>query len=110
MIYKIVFTGVSFSNSYFSEATASAGEPVQMKNSGFSITVNGKSVRVAEGTHVAAAVMMTNDPTRFSVQGNARTPFCGMGICMECRATVNGVHQMRTCQLVCAPGLEVVTG
>jgi D-hydroxyproline dehydrogenase subunit gamma len=81
-----------------------------MKSEGFSITVNGETVWVAEGTCVAAALMMANVPSRFSVRGEARTPLCGMGICMECRATVNGVAQMRTCQLVCSPGMEVVTG
>lgn len=77
---------------------------------GVSITVNGRAVQVAEGTSVAAAMMMANEPCRFSAQWEPRTPFCGMGICMECRATVNGVPQRRTCQLVCTPDMEVVTG
>jgi sarcosine oxidase subunit alpha len=77
---------------------------------GFSISVNGKRVRVAEGTSVAAAMMMANEPCRFSVQGEARGPLCGMGICMECRATVNGVAQQRSCQLICTPEMLVVTG
>jgi D-hydroxyproline dehydrogenase subunit gamma len=81
-----------------------------MKSEGFSITVNGKLVPVAEGTCVAAAMMMANEPSRISTQGDARAPFCGMGICMECRATVNGVPQIRTCQMLCSPGMEVVTG
>jgi sarcosine oxidase subunit alpha len=81
-----------------------------MKSEEFSITVNGKPVRVAEGTHVAAAMMMANEPSRFSARGDARAPFCGMGICMESRATVNGVRQIRTCQVVCSPGMDVVTG
>lgn len=81
-----------------------------MKSEGFSITVNGKTVYVDEGTHVAVAMMMANEPTRFSLRGEARAPLCGMGICMECRATVDGVAQTRTCQLICAPGMEVVTG
>ena len=74
------------------------------------ITVNGKKVRVAEGTSVAAAVMMASEPCRFSVTGEARGPLCGMGICMECRATVDGVAHRRTCQMVCAAGMEVATG
>jgi sarcosine oxidase subunit alpha len=78
-------------------------------NGGCSITVNGKEVSVALGTSVAAAVMMANEPCRFSVRGEPRGPLCGMGICMECRATVNGVAHRRTCQLVCAAGMEVVT-
>ncbi len=76
---------------------------------GFSITVNGRPLRVAEGTSVAAAMMMANEPCRLSVRQEARAPFCGMGICMECRATVNGVPHRRTCQMVCTPQMEVVS-
>jgi sarcosine oxidase subunit alpha len=75
-----------------------------------SITVNGKQVRVGEGASVAAAIMMAGEPCRFSVSGQPRGPLCGMGICMECRATVDGVPHRRTCQTMCAAGMEVVTG
>jgi sarcosine oxidase subunit alpha len=75
-----------------------------------SITVNGKQVRVPLGASVAAAVMMANEPCRFSVSGEPRGPLCGMGNCMECRATVNGIPHCRTCQMICASGMEVVTG
>jgi len=67
-------------------------------------------MRVAAGTSVAAAMMMAGEPCRFSVSGQARGPLCGMGICMECRATVDGVPHQRTCQLVCSSGMDVVTG
>jgi hypothetical protein len=77
---------------------------------GCSITVNGRQVRVPLGASVAAAVIMANEPCRFSVSGEPRGPLCGMGICMECRATVNGVPHRRTCQMICAAGMEVVTG
>ena len=79
-------------------------------NETLSITVNGKPLRVAAGTSVAAAMMMAGVPCRISVSGEARGPLCGMGICMECRATVDGVPHRRTCQLACAEGMEVVTG
>ena len=75
-----------------------------------SITINGRLVHVSEGTSVAAAMMMANEPCRISVQGEPRAPLCGMGICMECRATVNGVRHRRTCQILCTPAMEVVTG
>ena len=74
-----------------------------------SITVNGKEMRVPLGTSVAAAMVMAGEPCRLSVSGEPRGPLCGMGICMECRATVNGVAHQRTCQLMCAAGMEVVT-
>jgi sarcosine oxidase subunit alpha len=76
----------------------------------FQITINGRPVWVAEGASVAAAMMMAGEPCRFSVRKEARAPFCGMGICMECRATVNGVLHRRTCQIVCTPEMKVVTG
>lgn len=79
-------------------------------NEHFSIIVNGRQVQVAEGTSVAAAMMMANEPCRISVLGEPRAPLCGMGICMECRATVNGVRHRRTCQILCTPAMEVVTG
>ena len=74
-----------------------------------SLTVNGKPIAVAAGTSVAAAVMMAGEPCRFSVTGEARAPLCGMGICMECRVTIDGVPQRRGCQLLCADGMEVVS-
>jgi predicted molibdopterin-dependent oxidoreductase YjgC len=75
-----------------------------------SLTVNGRPMQVSAGTSVAAAVMMAGEPCRFSVEGEARGPLCGMGICMECRVTVNGVSHQRSCQLLCADGMEVVSG
>jgi sarcosine oxidase subunit alpha len=32
-----------------------------------------------------------------------------MGICFECRATVDGVAHRRTCQLLCHSGMVVET-
>jgi sarcosine oxidase subunit alpha len=74
------------------------------------ISVNGKKVCVGLGTNLAAAVILSGEPSRISVGGEPRAPLCGMGICMECRATVNGVPHQRTCQMLCEPGMEVVTG
>lgn len=73
------------------------------------LTVNGQALEVAAGTTVAAALLTAGVATRTSVHGEARGPFCGMGICMECRATINGVAQQPTCQQLCEPGMEVVT-
>lgn len=75
----------------------------------FSIMVNGREVRVAAGTSVAVAMIMADEPCRRSVRGEPRGPLCGMGICMECRATVNGIPHQRTCQLLCSPAMEVAT-
>jgi len=74
------------------------------------LRVNGLTVSVAAGTVVAAAVALTGQ-TRFrrAVQGEARGPLCGMGICMECRVTINGLAHARSCQTLCEQGMEVRT-
>jgi D-hydroxyproline dehydrogenase subunit gamma len=74
------------------------------------VFVNGKKIQVPTGTVVAAATAQAGSmQTRRSVKGEARGPLCGMGICFECRATVDGVANLRTCNLVCRDGMEVRT-
>lgn len=73
------------------------------------LTVNGAEVAVPPGTTVAAAMLISGSPTRISVTGKPRAPLCGMGICFECRATINGVAHRRSCQIVCEPGMDVRT-
>ena len=73
------------------------------------VRVNGAPVTVTSGTTVAAAILMTGAPIRRSVTGEPRGPLCGMGICFECRATIDGVPHQRTCQVFCAQGMEVHT-
>jgi predicted molibdopterin-dependent oxidoreductase YjgC len=75
------------------------------------ISVNGARVEVLAGTTVAAAVMLSGVSIfRQSVSGTPRGPVCGMGICFECRVTIDGVSHRRSCQLECAEGMQVVTG
>jgi predicted molibdopterin-dependent oxidoreductase YjgC len=74
------------------------------------LTIDGRPLTVAAGTTVAAALLMVGASSRRSVLGHPRTPVCGMGVCMECRATVNGAPQQRTCQILCAEAMEVITG
>jgi sarcosine oxidase subunit alpha len=73
------------------------------------ITINGSASRVARGTTVAAAMMIAGQPTRVSVAGEPRSALCGMGICFECRAVVDGIPHRRTCQIFCQPGMVVET-
>lgn len=73
------------------------------------LKVNGIEIAVASGTTVAAAILMTGTSVRTSVTGEPRAPLCGMGICFECRATVNGTAHRKTCQFLCEHGMEVRT-
>jgi sarcosine oxidase subunit alpha len=73
-------------------------------------TLNGRVIAVPAGTSIAAAIMMHSGHCRIAVSGEPRGPLCGMGICMECRATVNGIAHVRTCQTLLREGMEIVTG
>ncbi len=73
------------------------------------ITINGMRSDVAEGTTIAAAMLLAGQACRVSVTGEARTALCGMGICFECRAMVDGVAHRRTCQTICTAGMTVET-
>ena len=73
------------------------------------LTVNGAAVSVVPGTTVAAAVAMAGAATRTSMSGEPRGPLCGMGICFECRVTIDGAPHQRSCQILCQPGFDVTT-
>ena len=74
-----------------------------------SFRVNGQSVSAAAGTSVAAAMLNAGvDCFRRSVQGEARAPLCGMGICYECRVTIDGRPHQKSCQVVVGDGMEVI--
>lgn len=73
------------------------------------VTVNGSQVSVPAGATVAVAMMMAGKPCRTSVAGEPRGPLCGMGVCFECRAMVNGVPHSRSCQILCESGMDVRT-
>jgi predicted molibdopterin-dependent oxidoreductase YjgC len=71
------------------------------------LTVNGRPLRVAVGTSVAAALALGDDgSSRTSVSGQRRAPLCGMGICQECRVTIDGLRRL-ACQTQCRDGMQV---
>jgi predicted molibdopterin-dependent oxidoreductase YjgC len=75
------------------------------------ITVDGKTITVAIGTTLAAALLNEGVTTfRNSVTGEARQPVCGMGVCFECRVTVDGVAHQRSCLIPIRDGMDVITG
>ncbi len=74
-----------------------------------SIKVNGIDVSVPNGSTVAVAVTIAGAACRTSVLGEPRGPLCGMGICFECRAVIDGRAHCRSCQILCEPGMNVKT-
>jgi sarcosine oxidase subunit alpha len=74
------------------------------------LKVNGVEVAAPAGSMVSAAVTLAGFTSyRKSVTGEPRAPLCGMGICFECRVTINGREHSRSCQIPCEAGMEVRT-
>jgi sarcosine oxidase subunit alpha len=74
------------------------------------IVANGRALRVPSGISVAAA-LLNSDARAFrrSVNGADRAPLCGMGVCYECRVTIDDVPHRRACLVTVAEGLLVTT-
>jgi sarcosine oxidase subunit alpha len=73
-------------------------------------TVNNHPVEVKDGTTVAVAILNCGVVGfRGSVNGELRGPLCGMGICFECRVTIDGVEHQRSCNISAVEGMNVVT-
>ena len=74
------------------------------------IRLDGRSVAVPRGSTVAAALLGIGVASlRTSATGEPRGPLCGMGVCYECRVTIDGRAQERACMTLCREGMEVST-
>lgn len=74
------------------------------------IVIDGEPMEIPPGATVAAALFNAG-ASRFrrSVLGQPRGPICAMGICFECRVTIDGVAHQRACMEICRDGMEVTT-
>ena len=74
------------------------------------IVVNDVELRVAADLSLAAALFNAgHSALRQSVSGAPGGPVCGMGICLECRVTVDGVRHRRACLEPVRSGMIVLT-
>ncbi|MGD0577495.1 MAG: 2Fe-2S iron-sulfur cluster-binding protein [Bryobacteraceae bacterium] len=74
------------------------------------IVLNGEDREVPAGATLASALLGLG-LTRFrtSVHAEPRAPLCGMGVCQECRVTVDGRMHVRACLLPCRESMRVET-
>lgn len=76
----------------------------------FQLFIDHRPVTVTRGTSVAAAIALAGvTATRRSVGGTLRAPVCGMGVCQECRVTIDGIAHQLACQTTCMPHMQVFT-
>jgi predicted molibdopterin-dependent oxidoreductase YjgC len=74
------------------------------------IVVDGESHRATAGSSVAAALLNAGIwHVRHAIDGAPRAPLCGMGICYECRVTIDGMAHQRACLAPVAEGMIVRT-
>jgi predicted molibdopterin-dependent oxidoreductase YjgC len=74
------------------------------------VRINGRPIRVPDDITVWAALTRAGySHSHRSVTGEPRGALCGMGICFECRVTVDGVAHQRSCQTECTDGMEITT-
>ena len=75
------------------------------------VSIDGQAVEVDAGTTVAAALVLAGarSGTRVSVGGEPRAALCGMGVCQECRVTIDGRAHALACQTHCRDGQTVRT-
>ena len=74
------------------------------------LLVNGEAVEMPAGSMVSAAILKIGTTAfRRSVTGEPRGPLCGMGICFECRVTIDGEAHCRSCQTICRDGMDIRT-
>ena len=72
--------------------------------------INGKPNTAPIGTVAAAAILASGAHFfRTSATGEPRSALCGMGICFECRVTIDGVAHEKSCQILVIEGMEIKT-
>lgn len=72
-----------------------------------SVVVDGVVMYAAPGTSIAALLANAGMHTRRSVSGEARAALCGMGVCHECRVTIDARAHQRACMAFVAEGMVI---
>ena len=70
--------------------------------------VDGQTVEGVAGHTLASTLANAGvDLLRTSVNGERRGALCAMGVCQECRVTVDGVPHRRACMVIVNDGMRV---
>jgi D-hydroxyproline dehydrogenase subunit gamma len=74
------------------------------------LRINNQEISLVEGSTVATAIFASDAKLfRRSVSGEPRFPVCGMGICFECRVTIDSVKHQKSCQILAENGMTIET-
>lgn len=75
----------------------------------FSVFIDGQEVQ-AWASDTVAAVLLRTAPfisRTTSVRSSPRAPYCMMGVCFDCLATVDGMPSVQTCMVVARAGMQI---
>lgn len=77
--------------------------------SALTVVVNGQTVTVPQGCTAAAAMLLHGaGATRATpVSGEARAPYCMMGVCFECLMEINGEPNQQGCLVTVSEGMRI---
>jgi len=83
--------------------TRPAGAPVRFR-------FDGAEIEALPGETIAAALAAADIvAVRRARSGAPRGPYCGMGVCFECRVRIDGRAQLRACMMPVREGMQVAT-
>ncbi|BBK33300.1 2Fe-2S iron-sulfur cluster protein [Stella humosa] len=73
------------------------------------VTVDGKPARLPAGEPLAAALLAAGHAAfhRSARRDEPRGPWCLMGTCLQCVATIDGHTQERTCRIPVRAGMAI---
>lgn len=72
------------------------------------VTIDSRPVVAYAGETVAAVLIAEGSPaTRLTRRGAPRGVYCGMGVCFDCLAVVDGVPNTRTCMTWVRDGMAI---
>ncbi len=74
----------------------------------FTFTFEGREIPAWPGESLGAALIAADQPVlRYAETGGPRGLLCGIGVCWECRCTVDGRPNTRACMTEAEPGMVV---
>lgn len=93
-------------------ALSPAFRPLDPGAAQLSYTVDGVPARAPAGCSIAGALLLAGYRAirRAPADGTPRAPYCMMGACHECLATVDGVPDCQTCLVPLRDGMQVSLG
>ena len=79
------------------------------RGASFEFTVDGERVTAYAGETVATALLVHGRRHQrvTSRRAEPRGLFCGMGVCFDCLAEIDGVPNRQACMVPVAPGMRI---